>query len=186
MTWGATKGPPRTSGARRARGTWRAGAAGIGVALILAGCATRLAPDGVYRSSKGYRVTLPGPDWRVVRESHADLELRHGQAPAGMVVNASCEASLADRPVDTLRREILAGFSGRRVQVHDAVRVSGREAAHMIVDGQDGRPPGPVRVELIVLKGDRCVYDLLYAAPPADFARWQGAFERLVGTFALE
>jgi hypothetical protein len=37
-----------------------------------------------------------------------------------------------------------------------------------------------------VVKGDRCVYDLVYAAPPADFERWRGDFQRLVGTFRLE
>ena len=129
---------------------------------------------------------LPGHDWRVVSESRADLELRHRQAPAGILIHASCDPRLVGRPVEALRREILAGFSDRDVQVHDAVPVAGREAAHMVVDGQAGGPGERVRVELLVLKGERCVYDLLYAAPPADFARWQADFQRLVGTLTLE
>jgi hypothetical protein len=154
--------------------------------LILVGCAGRQTTDSEYRSGKGFRVMLPGQDWRVVGESRADLELRHRQAPAGIVVNASCDSRLVGRPVEALRREILAGFSDRDVQVRDAVSVAGREAAHMVVEGLAGGPGKRVRVELFVLKGDRCIYDLFYAASPADFARGQADFQRLVGTLTLE
>jgi hypothetical protein len=129
---------------------------------------------------------LPGQDWRVVSESRADLELRHREAPAGIVVNASCDARLVGRPVEALRREILAGFSDRDVEVQEAASVAGREAAHMVVEGRAGDPAERVRVELFVLKGDRCVYDLFYAAPPPDFARGQADFRTLVGTLTLE
>lgn len=166
--------------------TWRAGAAGIGIALVLAGCAGREAEDAVYRSSKGYRVMLPGQDWRVVNDSRADLELRHRAAAAGILVNASCDGLVAGRSMDALRREILAGFSDREVQSHDTAPVAGREAAHMVVDGRASGQGQRVRVELLVVRADRCVYDLAYVAPPADFARWQPDFQRLVGTFAVE
>ena len=165
---------------------WRSGAAGLGVALLLAGCASRHAPDAVYRSSKGYRVTLPGQDWRVVDDGRADLELRHRQGSAGMLVNATCDARRAGRSLEALRREILAGFSHREVQERAAVPVAGRPAEHLVVDGQASPAGGRVRVELVVVQGERCVYDLVYAAPPEDFARWRGDFQRAVETFALE
>ena len=103
-----------------------------------------------------------------------------------MLVHASCEPRLASQPVDSLRRAILAGFSGRDVQLHEAATVAGREAAHMVADGWASRPDARVRLELFVVKGDRCVYDLAYVAPLDDFARWQVEFQRLVGSFALE
>jgi hypothetical protein len=165
---------------------WRAGAAGIGVALVLMGCASHRRPGDAYRSSKGYRVSLPGGDWRRVSESRADLELRHAQAPAGILVNATCDPRVVHRPLDALPREILAGFTERVVQERDAGVVSGREAVHMVVEGQEDRGGDRVGLELYVLKGDRCVYDLVYAAPPADFPRWRGDFQRLVETFTLE
>lgn len=158
----------------------------MGIVLVVTGCAGRLGPGDVYRSSKGYRVSLPSQDWRVVNDSHADLELRHRQAPAAMLVNASCDPRLADRPPEALRREILAGFSEREVQERDAVVVAGREAGHLVVDGRYRPQDERVRLELYVLKGERCVYDLLYAAPPADFERWRPDFQRLVETIALE
>lgn len=165
---------------------WRAGAAGAGVALVLAGCAGGRAPYGVYRSSKDYRLVLPGQDWRVMKESRADLELRHRQGSAAMLVNATCDRRIADRPVEALSREILAGFSDRQLQERASARVAGRPAEHLVVDGRAARPDERVRVELLVVKGDRCVYDLVYAASLEDFARWRGDFQRVVETFTLE
>jgi hypothetical protein len=36
------------------------------------------------------------------------------------------------------------------------------------------------------VKDGRCVYDLLYVAPPASFESSRGDFERFVGSFAAE
>jgi len=165
---------------------WQAVCAGAGITLVLAACAGRQAPPGVYHSDKGYRLTLPGPDWEPIRGGRADLELRHRQAKAGILVNASCEPRLTQRTVSVLTREILAGFSAREVHERDVASVAGREAAHVVVEGQSGPRRDRVRVELYVARDERCVYDLLYAAAPEDFAVGRGDFRRLVGTFALD
>jgi hypothetical protein len=165
---------------------WRSVVAGAGIACALAACAGRQGAAGVYHSSKGYRVTLPGEDWVRAPASRADLELRHREAQAGMLVNASCDARLPRRPVNALGRELLAGFSGRDVQEQGIASVAGRDAAHAVVEGQAGRGSDRVRVELFVVQDDRCVYDLLYAAAPGDFATWRDDFRRLVATFALD
>lgn len=165
---------------------WQAACAGAGIALLLTACAGRQPPPGVYHSNKGYRVSLPGQDWQFVRGSRADLELRHRQARAGILVNASCAPRSTSPTVSVLSREILAGFSDREVHERDVASVAGREAAHMVVEGRGGPRSDRVRVELYVAQDDRCVYDLLYAAAPGDFATWREDFRRLVGTFALE
>lgn len=165
---------------------WQAVCAGAGITLVLTACAGRQPPSGVYHSNKGYRLTLPGSDWQPVPSRRADLELRHRQAQAGILVNASCEPRLTRRTVGVLTREILAGFSAREVYERDVASVAGQEAAHVVVEGQSGARRDRVRVELYVARDDRCVYDLLYAAAPQDFATWRGDFRRLVGTFALD
>jgi hypothetical protein len=164
---------------------WQAVCAGAGITLVLVACAGRQAP-GAYHSNKGYRVTLPGPAWQPIRNGRADLELRHREAKAGILVNASCEPRLSQRAVSVLTREILAGFSAREVHEQDVASIAGREAAHMVVEGQSGPRSDRVRVELYIARDDRCVYDLLYAAAPEDFATWRGDFRRLVGTLVLD
>jgi hypothetical protein len=166
---------------------WRASVAGLGIALALAACAGRQASDsGPYRSSKGFRVVLPGGDWHVMRESRADLELRHRQVRAGILVNASCNRGQAQQTLAALDRQILAGFSLRDVQTRETISVAGRQASHIVLEGQTSPQGERVRVELLAVRGDRCVYDLVYAAAPADFARGREDFQRLVATFTLE
>jgi hypothetical protein len=43
-----------------------------------------------------------------------------------------------------------------------------------------------VRIESYTLKGERCVYDLLYVAEPAAFDAWRADFQRFVDSFAGE
>jgi hypothetical protein len=165
---------------------WQAVCAGAGITLVLTACAGRQPPSGVYHSNKGYRLTLPGSDWQPVPGSRADLELRHRQAQAGILVNASCGARLTLRTVNALTREILAGFSGREVHERGVASLAGQEAAHLVVEGQSGPGGDRVRVEIYVARDDRCVYDLLYAAAPEDFPTWRGDFRHMVGTFVLD
>jgi len=63
----------------------------LGAVLALTACAGRRIENGVYHSTKGYRVTLPGADWAVAAESKADLELRHQDGMAAMLAHAECD-----------------------------------------------------------------------------------------------
>lgn len=160
----------------------------VGAAAVWAftGCAGGRIEGGVYRSSKGYRVALPGPDWGVAEDSRADLELRHRGAAAGMLANASCDGRAAAPALDVLARHLLLGFQGRVTLERGEVELNGRQAAHTVVDGHLGPRDSPVRVETYVLKDARCVYDFAYAAPLASFEAWRPAFRRLVESFATE
>src|SRR5262249_56018020 len=64
---------------------------------MLAGCAGRRLQDGVYRSEHGFRVTVPGPGWRVVDGSRAELELRRADGEAGMLAHPTCRPQAVPR-----------------------------------------------------------------------------------------
>jgi hypothetical protein len=131
-------------------------------------------------------VTLPGADWELVPDSRAELELRHTRSAAGMLVHASCEPGTVRRSLEVLRLQLLIGLRERRVAESGLVSVNGREAAHAILEARMDGHRERVRIELYVVKGERCVYDLLYAAPPAAFAARQGDFQRFVASFDSE
>ena len=156
------------------------------VALTLGACAGRRIVDGVYRGPAGYQVTVPGPAWAVADESRADLELRHRTAPAGMLVNAACDPDVVRRRGDVLARHLLLGVRDRVVAEADEVPVHGRVASHRLLEGRMRQSDQRVRIESYTLKGDRCVYDLLYVAAPAAFEAWRGDFRRFVESFAGE
>ncbi len=137
---------------------------------------------GVFYSPKGYRVNLPAGAWRASTGGRADLVLTRVGSEGGILVHATCEGNPPGRPLPVLARHLTFGLEERTPLQREAVRVAGRPAIRMLVEGRlDGVP---VTVEGFVLKGKECVYDLLYAAPPADFAAGRGKFRELVGSFA--
>ncbi len=161
----------------------RRGAAFVLAALALGGCAIGRIENGVYHSTKGYRVAVPGSDWTVVDSSAADLELRH-RGGAGILANASCDAPSA-APSKVLAMRLAFGLRNRVSLERDEVAVNGWPAAHAVLEGSADAGEPPMRVETYVLKHGGCVYDLVYAASPEAFERWRGDFARFVGSFAL-
>ena len=164
----------------------RAAALAAALTLALGACAGRRIVDGVYRAPTGYRVTVPGAAWEVSPESRADLELRNRTAPVGMLANAVCDPAVARRGWDVLAQHLLIGVRDRTVVERGEVPVNGRMASHRVLEGRMRQTDDRVRIESYTLKGDRCVYDLLYVAPPVAFDAWRGDFQRFVESFVGE
>jgi hypothetical protein len=162
----------------------RRAALAAALALGLSACAGRGIVAGVYHAPSGYRVALPGAAWEVAPESRADLELRHRTAPAGMLVNALCDPAVARRGGDVLAQHLLLGVRDRRVMEANEAPVNGRAASHRLLEGRMRQSDERVRIESYTLKGERCVYDLLYVAAPEAFDAWRGDFQRFVDSFA--
>jgi len=127
-------------------------------------------------------VSLPAGAWRVSTDGRADLELARTGSPAGILAHATCEGKPPERPLPVLARHLTFGLEGRKLVEREEVTVAGRSGIRLLLEGRlDGIP---VTVEAFVLKGEGCVYDLLYVAPPAEFAASQREFRDFVGSFA--
>ena len=168
----------------------RAGRAALLTTIVLAtavaGCAGRRVQDGVFRSEHGYRVTVPGPDWVVVDDSPADLELRRADGQAGMLAAATCRRTTTrQRPAD-LTRHLLLGLRERETLEDGDASLAGHPGMHLVVEGRMRNSKERVRIESYTVKDHRCVYDLLYVAPPAAFEASRADFERFVASFAPE
>jgi hypothetical protein len=164
------------------------GGAWLGVlsaVLLVAGCAVKRIENGVYHSSKGYRVTIPGSEWAPVDDGPADLELRHRSTRAGIAIHAVCEGAEPRRSADVLTRHLLIGIRDRMVLERGTTQVGGRPASRTVLDGRLGTEAS-VRVEALTLKGGRCVYDLMHVGPPATFEATRADFARFVDSFATE
>jgi len=150
--------------------------------LLVAGCAaTRAADDGTFRSPKGYQLGLPRDGWRVERSAGADLELARSEPPAGMLADATCGGREMDRSLPVLTRHLTFGLTDRQTVESDTWTVAGRPASHQIVKGR--RDGAEVTVEAVVMKGDRCVHDFLYVAPPGEFEAGRRVFRLFVESF---
>jgi hypothetical protein len=158
----------------------------LGAVIAFSGCAGRRIENGVYHSDKGYRLTLPGPDWSVAADSKADLELRHQDGLAAMLANAECDDRAKSRSAGLLLGQLLIGLHDRATIEQNEVSLNGRQALHRVLDGRVAADGAPTRIEAYVLKEQGCVYDFAYAAPPASFEAWRADFRRFVESFAKE
>jgi hypothetical protein len=158
----------------------------LGAGLLAAGCAMKRIENGVYHSSKGYRVTIPQADWILVDDGPADLALRHRSTSAAIAVNAICEGPAPGRTPEALARQLRIGLRHRRVIERAAADVGGWPGSRTVIEGRpdDARPS--VRIESLSMQDGRCLYDLLYAASPEAFAAAHADFARLVESFATE
>jgi hypothetical protein len=158
----------------------------LGAVIAFSGCAGRRIENGVYHSDKGYRLTLPGPDWSVAADSKADLELRHQDGLAAMLANAECDDRAKSRSAGLLLGQLLIGLLDRATIEQNEVPLNGQQALHRVLDGRVAADGAPTRIEAYVLKDQGCVYDFAYAAPPASFEAWRADFRRFVESFAKD
>lgn len=152
--------------------------------LATVGCAGSRLEEGVFRSSRGYRVVVPGPAWVVANEDGSELTLRHRTAPAAMLANATCEGATARGALPALTLQLIASVRERTVIARGEGTVDGLPAQYTVLEGRLERGAERVRVEAWVARDRRCVYDLAYAAAPAAFEQWRPDFRRFVETFA--
>jgi hypothetical protein len=164
----------------------QAGFVVLAVALLVPGCAVKRIENGVYHSSKGYRVAIPTSAWTLVDDGPADLVLRHRASAAGMAVNAVCEGAAPRRAPGVLARQLQIGLRDRRTIERTTVEVGGRPASRVVVEGRLEDSPASVRIESLSMTNERCLYDFLYVAPPATFDATRGDFAQFVGSFQAE
>jgi hypothetical protein len=151
--------------------------------VLASGCAVKRIENGVYHSTKGYRVTIPGTEWTLVGDSPADLELKHRASAAAMAVNAVCDGAAPRRKTEVLVRQLHIGLRDRSVVERGTLDVAGRAASRLVVDARLEESEARVRIESLTMKDGRCLYDFLYVAPPSGFDASRGDFGRFVDSF---
>jgi hypothetical protein len=154
----------------------------LGLLLLLTGCSVARIENGTFRSPKGYQVGVPRDGWTAEPDAGADLQLKRTAGPGAMLVDASCGGVELDRSLPVLARHLTFGLTDRLTVESDTWTVDGRPAAHRVIRGQ--REGVDVTVEAVVVKGERCVHDFLYVAPPGEFEVGRRDFRILVESFA--
>lgn len=144
-------------------------------------CAGGRIERGVFHSDKGYRVNLPASGWQIVTTGQADLVLKHPEWRAGILLHATCEGAAPRRSLSVLARHLTFGLRDKEVLEQGEVTVTGLPALRSLLQGRlDGNA---VQMEAYVLKGDVCVYDLVYVAPPTEFSKGTRDFRSFLSSF---
>ena len=158
----------------------------LAAVVLVPGCVVKRIENGVYHSSKGYRVTIPKAEWTLVDEGPADLTLRHQVSSAGIAVNAVCDGAASRRPAGVLARQLQIGLRDRLTIERATVEIAGRPATRVVVEGRLEDATARARIESLSMTDARCLYDFLYVAPPATFEATRGDFARFVDSFRTE
>jgi hypothetical protein len=163
--------------------------AAVAVAAVLGGCAhtpkgrveARSDGDRVCAGDVCYRVGVLGDGWRMVHQEGASVGWFSDSVGGVIEANATCRDDADAAPLPTLTRQLLIGYTDRKVESQTTVPIDRREALRTRVDARlDGVP---IALDLYVLKRNGCIFDLSYAAPPDAFARGAGDFQHFVDGF---
>ncbi|MFQ5829177.1 MAG: hypothetical protein ACE5JD_08485 [Candidatus Methylomirabilia bacterium] len=126
-------------------------------------------------------MSLPSPLWRVSSDGRADLELRHTRVQAGILAHATCQGKALLRSLPVLAKHLSFGLRDRQELERTEVSVARRPGIRVLLRGRlDGIP---VKAEAYVIKGERCVYDMVYVAPPEEFSAGESDFQAFVRSF---
>ncbi|MEM9693655.1 MAG: hypothetical protein AAGA56_13995 [Myxococcota bacterium] len=154
----------------------------IAVHVSIAGCGAPTLRGNVYRG-EGYAYEFRPPDspWRRMEASPA-LAYRHEELGATMMVHGRCGQDGDDVPLQALHNHLFLQFTDRDVHTQKAIPFDGRRALRTeLTASLDGVP---MRYDVLVLKKDGCVFDMLYLAPDdRRFTDGHGAFDALVQAF---
>jgi hypothetical protein len=140
--------------------------------------------DGVYEDDDvRYRAHAPGDGWSEVVVSGADLAWHHDVHSASLLLNSHCQG-VDDAPLEALTRHLVIGMTDRAIVAEHRFELSRREA---LLTTMSARLDGVERhLKILVVKKDGCVYDVVLAAAPADFARATPAFDAVVAALAID
>ena len=150
-------------------------------AATLAACGGATFNEGRYRDHDvSFRTGVLAPSWQRVRTGQGSVAFHHA---AGGVIQAAASCSARDDlPLDVLANHLLIGFEDRREAPRERFVLDGRTALRTSLTATlDG---APCALELVILKKDRCVYDLELVASRRVFADRRADFDRFVAGFA--
>ncbi len=118
---------------------------------------------------------VPG-SWRRIDVDSADLAFRDDSRQGSVLVNVRCGQHDDDAPLSSLTEHLIMGTTERTFETEEVIPFDRREAMHSVMRAKlDGVP---MQYDIYVMKKDGCLYDLVYVAPPDNFAEGATDFER--------
>lgn len=123
-----------------------------------------------------YALPEPGDGWQRLRLDTANAAWRNPAKRAAILVNSHC-VGVEDASLHVLSRHLLMGMENTEILSESQRTIAGRAALETSARGTlDGVPR---QLQLLVLKKDGCVYDLVLEGNPANFDDSLPAYARL-------
>jgi len=128
-----------------------------------------------------FHVSRLPPPWKGPKIRLKQLIHENDPLQATIVTDALCGPKYDDGPLPKLAAEMFQKMTDRKIASQITLTIDGRSAYRM--RGQ-GRMDGVLlEMDVVVLKKNLCLYDMVYVAPPAAFSRGEKDFEDYIHGF---
>ncbi len=135
---------------------------------------------GQVQDEATYRVGQPGSDWIPKTVKGMQVYWVHARLPAAIRIHSRCDEH-GDSSLEQFTDHLRIDWTSWTVRSRTHERLLGRDALRTVVDGSlDGIE---MKLELLVVKKNGCLFDLSYIARPEAFDSVRSAFGRVVSGF---
>jgi hypothetical protein len=161
--------------------TWGVRAAAL-LLLALVSCSASFDGRIYHGDGFSFSVAQPPAEWQPISVTSAALAYEERDFDGQVLVNARCDRDGDDASLRSLTQHLFLRFTQREAVSEEVFPFDGREALRSEVTA---KLDGVSRSFLVwVLKKDRCVYDLLYVAPPEQYSLGAPRFDAWARQFS--
>lgn len=141
--------------------------------------------DGLAETGKGrFRAAELPPPWKSPKRQLKQLVYENDAIDATIVVDALCGPKYDDAPLDRLAKELFQRLQSSYILSEKTFTMDGRTALR--VDGGGAVDGVALKMAVVVMKKDFCLYDFSYFAPPARFSKGIRDFEGYLNGFETD
>jgi hypothetical protein len=120
----------------------------------------------------------------------SDVSFQARKDPSIISLNSSCRERVRSSSKDLkgFTRELLLGITDVASRTERELALQSQPALETTVQGRMASGPGqpePVKIRVVVLRKDECVYDLMYISRPELFAAHEPDFSRFIESLRL-
>ncbi len=117
--------------------------------------------------------------------ARSDLAYQSQRTASIISLNSACREKFKSESHDLkeFTHQLLLGISDVKSRQQKEIQIKGNPALDTTIQGKMGDQP--VKIRAVVVKNDRCLYDLMYVARPDQFAEQEQDFSRFVESLRL-
>lgn len=131
--------------------------------------------EEVYTGRGRFTVGRLPPSWGRPKLRLKQLVYENNAVGATIVTDALCGPKFQDAPLSRLARDLFYRLKDKRMGDERPLTLDGRSALRL--QGSGALDGVPIKMDVVVMKKDFCLYDFVYFAPPETFSKGIGDFE---------
>ena len=123
---------------------------------------------GTKKIGLSYQISKPSHQWQPIPQNAADYAWRHPSQYATIYAKSNCGSYFEDRSLEDSILSLTRGLHVSKPITQETIRISNRKGMFQVMDSElDGIP---LRLGMLVVSKNNCLYDFLLIAPKKFFA----------------